>query len=103
VDVDVRAERWAQGEVRHPDGAASGAVPASCANGVGIERGRKLRAPADEKRGVPTYTALWGRPMAAGAWLGALVPGLLRQAALGLASSCTALGVADVARVLWTA
>lgn len=41
-------------------------------NGVTIELGRKLRAPADEERGVETYTFLWGRPRAVGVWLGAL-------------------------------
>lgn len=41
-------------------------------NGIVIEFGRKLRAPSDEEPGVPTYSALWGRPRAVGAWLGAL-------------------------------
>jgi hypothetical protein len=41
-------------------------------NGIVIELGRKLRAPADEETGVNTYTALWGRPVAVGAWGAAL-------------------------------
>ncbi len=42
-------------------------------NGVVIEFGRKLRAPADEEAGVGTYTALWGRPVAVGCWWAALL------------------------------
>jgi 4-hydroxybenzoate polyprenyltransferase len=42
-------------------------------NGVVIEVGRKIRAPQDEEVGVETYTALWGRPQAIMAWLGALL------------------------------
>lgn len=38
-------------------------------NGMVIEIGRKLRAPADEEPGVETYSALWGRPAAVRAWL----------------------------------
>ena len=40
----------------------------SFCNGVVIEIGRKLRAPADEEAGVQTYTLLWGRTLAVGAW-----------------------------------
>ncbi len=42
-------------------------------NGIVIEIGRKLRAPADEERGVETYTVLWGRARAVATWLAALV------------------------------
>ena len=42
-------------------------------NGIVIEIGRKLRAPADEEPGVQTYTVLWGRTQAVLAWLAALV------------------------------
>ncbi|MEY2880357.1 MAG: hypothetical protein RLZZ15_2737, partial [Verrucomicrobiota bacterium] len=41
--------------------------------GIVIELGRKIRAPAQEERGVETYTFLWGRPVAVGAWLAAMV------------------------------
>lgn len=37
-----------------------------------LEVGRKIRAPQDEEPGVVTYSAAWGRPAAAGAWLAAL-------------------------------
>jgi 4-hydroxybenzoate polyprenyltransferase len=41
-------------------------------NGMVIEIGRKLRAPADEEEGVETYSALWGRQAALRAWLAAM-------------------------------
>lgn len=41
-------------------------------NGIVLELGRKMRAPEDEEKGVPTYTALWGPPSAVIAWLTAL-------------------------------
>lgn len=46
-------------------------LAASFCNGVVIELGRKIRAPEQEERGVETYSALWGRPIAVIAWLGA--------------------------------
>jgi UbiA prenyltransferase family len=42
-------------------------------NGVNIEVGRKLRAPADEEFGVATYTAVWGLRTAVFVWLGDLL------------------------------
>jgi 4-hydroxybenzoate polyprenyltransferase len=47
-------------------------LAASFCNGIVIELGRKIRAPGQEERGVETYTFLWGRPVAIGAWLTAL-------------------------------
>lgn len=44
-------------------------LAASFFNGIVIELGRKLRAPADEETGVPTYTALWGAKLAPLVWL----------------------------------
>jgi 4-hydroxybenzoate polyprenyltransferase len=41
---------------------------ASYANGLVVEIGRKLRAPADEERGVGTYTADWGTRRALVTW-----------------------------------
>jgi 4-hydroxybenzoate polyprenyltransferase len=42
-------------------------------NGLVIEIGRKVRAPADEEEGVNTYSALWGYRGAALAWLAAML------------------------------
>jgi 4-hydroxybenzoate polyprenyltransferase len=36
-----------------------------------LEISRKIRAPQDEETGVVTYSAIWGRTGATGAWLGA--------------------------------
>ena len=48
-------------------------VAASYFNGIVIEIGRKIRAPADEETGVNTYSALWGPPTAVLIWLGAML------------------------------
>jgi len=48
-------------------------VAASYFNGIVIEIGRKIRAPADEETGVNTYSALWGPPTAVLTWLGAML------------------------------
>jgi 4-hydroxybenzoate polyprenyltransferase len=52
-----------------PPGGLGWFLAASFCNGVVIEFGRKLRAPADEEPGVQTYTALWGVRRAPAAWL----------------------------------
>src|SRR5262249_2400864 len=48
-------------------------VAASYSNGIVIEIGRKIRAPADEELGVNTYSAIWGPVTAVLAWLGAML------------------------------
>lgn len=48
-------------------------LAASFCNGVVIEIGRKIRAPADEETGVQTYSVLWGRRGALAAWLGMML------------------------------
>ncbi len=48
-------------------------VAASYSNGIVIEIGRKIRAPADEELGVNTYSVLWGPRTASLVWLGALL------------------------------
>jgi 4-hydroxybenzoate polyprenyltransferase len=84
---------------------------ASFFNGIVVEIGRKIRAPADEETGVETYSALWGIRRATVVWLGAMactllfatlaarevgaawiVAGLL--GAIGIAAVITALGLA---------
>ena len=59
------------------------------ANGILLEIGRKVRAPGDEREGVDTYTAAWGRPVAVVAWAVALASSLLLaiQASAGLGAS----------------
>jgi len=73
------------------DWLASGAAPprslglflaVAFLNGLLVEIGRKLRAPADERPGVETYTQTWGIRAATSAWLCVL--------ALALALACLA-------------
>jgi hypothetical protein len=42
-------------------------------NGAVLEIGRKIRGPADEEKGVETYSAVWGRMNAVNAWLAAML------------------------------
>jgi len=46
-------------------------------NGLVIELGRKIRAPEDEERGVPTYSVAWGVATAVSVWLLALGAGVV--------------------------
>jgi hypothetical protein len=48
-------------------------VAASYSNGIVIEIGRKIRAPADEEVGVNTYSAIWGPLPASLVWLSAML------------------------------
>jgi 4-hydroxybenzoate polyprenyltransferase len=68
VDLYATACDWTRAAPRPPSGLAV-FLCASLANGVVIELGRKIRSPADEERGVETYSALWGPRRAAAAWV----------------------------------
>lgn len=69
IDLFATACDWRlAGRLRPPDGLVWFLL-VSYANGVVVEIGRKTRAPVDEEPGVETYSALWGRPAAVGAWL----------------------------------
>jgi 4-hydroxybenzoate polyprenyltransferase len=57
---------------RHPPVGVLWFLAVTFANGVLIEIGRKLRAPADERTGVDTYTHAWGPRVAPLAWVGTL-------------------------------
>jgi 4-hydroxybenzoate polyprenyltransferase len=48
-------------------------IAVSFFNGIALELGRKIRAPGDEEKGVRTYSHLWGREAAVGAWFAALL------------------------------
>jgi 4-hydroxybenzoate polyprenyltransferase len=50
---------------------------ASFFNGMVVEIGRKIRAPADEETGVETYSVLWGPRHATVAWLALVACALL--------------------------
>lgn len=66
-------------------------LAASYATGLVLELGRKIRAPADERPGVETYTASWGTTRAITAWL------------VSLAASATLVAMTAMAlRAAWT-
>ena len=52
----------------HPPSGLFWFLLASLFNGMVIEIGRKIRSPRDEEEGVATYSAVWGRRRAVGAW-----------------------------------
>ena len=52
-------------------------LAASFCNGIVIELGRKIRAPAQEETGVETYSFLWGSRNAVVAWLLAMAATLV--------------------------
>lgn len=52
-------------------------LAASFFNGMVVEIGRKIRAPADEEPGVETYSATWGRGWAVMAWWGVMAATLV--------------------------
>lgn len=71
IDLYATACDWVPAGATPPPG-LGWFLGASFFNGVVVEVGRKLRAPADEEHGVETYSAAWGRPRAVSAWLAAL-------------------------------
>ena len=73
IDFYATGCDWVPAGVGHPPAGLGAFLAVSFCNGVVIEIGRKLRAPEDEEAGVGTYTALWGRTRAVGAWWLALL------------------------------
>jgi 4-hydroxybenzoate polyprenyltransferase len=69
VDLYATACDWVVAGQRSPPPGLFWFLAASFFNGIVIEVGRKIRAPADEETGVQTYSVLWGRRVAVGAWL----------------------------------
>lgn len=72
VDLYATACDWLPASAAPPAG-LTWFLAASFFNGVVVEVGRKMRAPADEEPGVETYTAVWGRSTAVATFTGALV------------------------------
>lgn len=66
-DLYATACDWLVAGVTPPAGLAW-FLAASYFNGIVIELGRKIRAPADEEEGVETYSVLWGQRTALLAW-----------------------------------
>lgn len=73
---------------------------ASFFNGIVVEIGRKMRAPADEEPGVDTYTSLWGRGRAVTAWM-AVMAGSLVCATMAARVVDAASWVFALLAVLW--
>lgn len=71
IDLFITSCDWRVAGLPWPDPGIYWFLMVSFFNGILIEFGRKIRAPADEEEGVRTYSALWGRKPAALAWLGA--------------------------------
>ncbi|MFN7977332.1 MAG: UbiA family prenyltransferase [Vicinamibacterales bacterium] len=86
IDLYATACDWVPAGATPPPG-LGWFLGASFFNGVVVEVGRKLRAPADEEHGVETYSAAWGRPTAVAAWL----------VALGLAAACATMAARGAA------
>lgn len=71
TDVYITACDWLVAGATPPSGLLY-FLAASFFNGIVIEVGRKMRAPADEIHGVDTYTNVWGISTAVHVWLGAV-------------------------------
>ncbi len=80
----------------HPPPGLGWFLAVTFANGSLVEIGRKLRAPADEREGVDTYTQAWGLRWAPLAWLGLLIASF----ALALVAARFTGGVREAAWVL---
>ncbi|HWH67896.1 MAG TPA: UbiA family prenyltransferase, partial [Candidatus Sulfotelmatobacter sp.] len=72
VDLYATACDWVPAGLKLPPPGLSWFLAASFFNGIVIEFGRKIRAPANEEIGVQTYSVLWGRQTAVLAWLGVM-------------------------------
>ena len=73
VDLYATACDWVPSGERLPPSGLFWFLAASFCNGIVIEIGRKIRAPADEENGVQTYSFLWGRSVAVTVWLGMML------------------------------
>ncbi len=72
MDLYATACDWLVAGLRWPPNGLVWFLLVSFFNGIVIEIGRKMRAPADEEPGVDTYTHLWGSGRAVAAWIAAL-------------------------------
>jgi 4-hydroxybenzoate polyprenyltransferase len=69
VDLYTTACDWVPAGFNRPPPGLLFFLLVSFFNGMVIEIGRKIRSPQDEEPGVETYSFLWGRRKAVGAWL----------------------------------
>lgn len=84
IDLLLTGVEWA------PHGAPAAGlwffIALSFANGCVLELGRKIWAPASERVGVDTYSALWGPRVAVTVWLGFVLCALALLIGVGLAT-----------------
>jgi 4-hydroxybenzoate polyprenyltransferase len=73
IDLYATACDWRSAGDRSAPAGLAWFLVVSYLNGMVIEIGRKMRAPADEEHGVETYSALWGVRGAVRAWLLAIL------------------------------
>jgi len=73
IDLYATACDWRPTGDRSAPAGLAWFLVVSYLNGMVIEIGRKMRAPADEEVGVETYSALWGVRGAVHAWLLAIL------------------------------
>ncbi len=99
VDYYATACDWLANGQAQPSGLLWFLLVSFC-NGIVIEVGRKLRAPADEEEGVQTYTTLWGRKFAVLVWLSAMFA-TASFAVLAAASIAFTLPVVVLLALLW--
>ncbi|BAU50283.1 membrane protein [Sulfurifustis variabilis] len=91
IDFYATACDWLVAGAGAPPRGLGWFVAASFFNGIVIELGRKIRAPEDEEEGVETYTVVWGRAKAVGAWV----------LALSATLACAAGAAAVIGVTLW--
>ncbi|MEO1204695.1 MAG: UbiA family prenyltransferase [Pseudomonadota bacterium] len=95
IDLLATGAEWLKAGATPPDGLWLFLV-LSFVNGCVIEVGRKLFALENERRGVDTYSALWGPARAVAVWSGLLIVSFLLLVALSWKLQ-TALAVALLA------
>lgn len=71
IDAYTTGLDWLAAGVAAPEGLVFFLI-VTYLNGIVIEIGRKIRAPADEREGVDTYTSAWGVRAAPLVWLAVL-------------------------------
>ncbi len=97
--IQIAASAWVWQGAIPPQ--VVGLALAATAAGTVLEIGRKLRAPEDEEPGVDTYTAVWGRGAAVGAWWLAGVTAALLTLVSSFGVLTVVLMMALVALSLW--
>ncbi len=99
IALYVTAGDWLQASSSPPPSLVWFLLASFC-NGIVIEIGRKVRAPDDEERGVPTYTAAWGIRMAVLGWIIALAATAIFALVAANRINATTLAIAVLAPAL---